>query len=97
MYLLNFIIVSIWVLIALQSAYTVYDLRKQRVSRPEVTAVTILLLCGLNICSGLIAIAEPQKYRQLVEYFYIGQSVFQILLCNIVLKHINIKSNKGKS
>lgn len=91
MYLLNSVIVLVWVMIGFQSAYTAYELRKQYTSKQEITAITILLLCGLNICSGLIAIVEPQKYRLLVEYFYIGQSVFQILLCNIVLKHINIK------
>jgi hypothetical protein len=93
--ILNLISVTFWVLIAYQAAIVYGQMRDSGVSRREVTAITILLLAGLNIVRGLIScfVDIPAVYvgQRLLEYFYIGSSVFQILLCEIVLKYIKNK------
>lgn len=99
MKLLNIIIVVFWIYIAIQSFTTLRSLKDQGLSRREITSITILLLCGLNISRGLIStfIDQPIKLypgQLLLEYFYIGSSIFQILLCNMVLKYIENKPNE---
>jgi hypothetical protein len=95
MHTLNLISLVFWIFITYQAATTFASLRDKGMSRREVTAVTILLLCALNISRGLISLAIeiPMAFtgQRLLEYFYIGSSVFQILLCNIVLKYIKNK------
>lgn len=90
MKILNLISLALWFFIAFHSFLTFRNVRKDEgMSRREITAVTILLLCGLNITQGVINFFVPAIGHMLSEYFYIGTSIFQLLLCNIVLKYID--------
>jgi hypothetical protein len=96
MHMLNILSVTLWLVITYQALAVLIHLKDKGMSRREITTFTIFLLCGLNICRGLISLAVdiPPAYtgQRLLEYFYIGSSVFQLLLCNIVLKYIKNKS-----
>lgn len=95
MKLLNMISVIFWMLLAYRSFLSFKSLKNAGLSKNEVTAITILLLSGLNICRGLISIfigVIPISHGQLLlEYFYIGSSIFQLLLSGFILKHIENK------
>ena len=97
MQILHLISVTVWSLIAYHAFIAFRSLKDQGMSKREVTALTILLLSGLNITRGLIAAVlnlPPRMYtgQVLLEYFNIGALVFQIMLCAAVLKYI--KTNK---
>ena len=94
---LYLISVALWIFIAYEAIRVFLDLRDKGLSRREVTSVTILLLCGLNISRGILTLVVgtvPKFFpgQVLLEYFYIGSSVFSLLLCSIVLKYIKPKT-----
>jgi hypothetical protein len=93
MRLLNIISVAFWIFLAYQSFMTFRSLRDAGLSKREVTAITILLLCGLNIAKdGISFFIETGHFltsgQKLTEYLWFGTSVFQLLLANFVLDHI---------
>lgn len=93
MELLNVISVILWVFVAGHSLTTLYKLRGGEFNRKEVKSIVILLLSGLNISRGIISIfIDLPQFNNgylLMEYFNIGISLFQLLLCNFVLRHID--------
>lgn len=93
MILLNIISVAFWLVLAFQSIRVFRSLRDAGLSKREVTAITILLLCGLNLAHGLgYFFTETGKFlnagHQLMDYLTFGISIFQLLLATFVLDHI---------
>jgi hypothetical protein len=92
MTVLNIISVAFWIFLAYQSIRAFLSLKDAGLSKREVTAITILLLCGLNIAKDCISILETSVIflsgQKLTEYLYFGTSMFQLLLAYFVLDHI---------
>lgn len=93
MYAITIISLLLWTQVSHHSLKTYFAMKDAGMSRREITAITILLLSWLNIVRNVITIflgTQPTGHL-LLEYFFIGSSLFQILLCNMVLRYIENK------
>jgi hypothetical protein len=93
MILLNIISVAFWLVLTYQGIRVFRSLRDTGLSKREVTAITIVLLCGLNLAYGVgCFFTETGKFfntgQQLMVYLAFGISMFQLLLATFVLDHI---------
>jgi hypothetical protein len=92
MNVLTIISVAFWIFLAYESVRTFLSLKDAGLSKREVTAITILLLCGLNIAKDGISLLETSVIflsgQKLTEYLYFGTTMFQLLLAHFVLDHI---------
>lgn len=101
MKLLSIISVAFWIFLAYHSFKTFLTLRDAGLSKREVTVITILLLCGLNIAKDVISFFIGTGHflssgQRLSEYLCFGASIFQLLLANFVLDHINTNNDISK-
>lgn len=93
MKLLNIISVAFWLVLAFQSIRVFRSLRDAGLSKREVTAITIVLLCGLNLAYDTVYFLTPTSNilssgQKLMDYLWFGASMFQLLLASFVLDHI---------
>jgi len=100
MNLLNITSVAFWLFLAYQSISVFRAMRCAKLAKKEVTAITVLLLCGLNIAWNVVSIFVEtgvifSSGQKLLGYLCFGMSVFQLLLANFVLDHINDNTNNN--
>jgi hypothetical protein len=92
MELLNIVSTILWISLSLHCGIIFDKLHRQhRDQQHLVFALNILLLAGLNICIGIYSlINEPIPYSgcALLQKFYFGTSLFQLLLSYCVLERI---------
>ncbi len=94
MTILQLVIIGFWILMSYKAILAYKYLKEKVGSRKEITAFTILLLAALNISRGIMFLfvdSEPFQKVLLLEYFYVGSSVFQLLLSWFVLKYVHDK------
>lgn len=102
MYILNIISVALWLFVAIHGIRVKRELKDAGLSKREVTTITIMLLCGLNVAKdGLSFLTDSNIFtsgQKLSEYLGFGVSMFQLLLANFVLDHIedNINTKQPK-
>ncbi len=98
MNILNIISVALWLFVAFHGFLVFRKLKDAGLSKREVTTITILLLCGLNLAKdGLSFLTDSNIFtsgQKLSEYFGFGASMFQLLLANFVLDIIQDNINK---
>jgi hypothetical protein len=100
MTILNIISVALWLFVSIHGISAFRSMKDNGMSKREVTAITIVLLCGLNIAKdGLTFLTDSNIFtsgQKLTEYFDFGVSMFQLLLANFVLDHIQDNINNTK-
>lgn len=99
MELINIIGFILWSIVAFKSIVLFFRLNGEHYLKIKVIVVTILLLAGLNICRSFISIhldTAQIPRLMLLSNFYIGTSVFQLLLSYCALDTASdiIKNNK---
>lgn len=103
MSILNIISVALWLFVAVNGVLALRRLKDGEFTKRELTTITILLLCGLNVAKDGLSFMTDCCFiftpgQKLSEYFGFGCSVFQLLLANFVLDHItdNNTNNTNK-
>ena len=94
MSILHAMSITFWIIMAAMSTSVFIKLKDRGFQQSEIMTMTILLLSGLNICISLIylcTISFEAPNRLLINYFIIGSSIFQLLLCHFVIVYIKIK------
>lgn len=97
MTILNIISVALWLFVAVHGGLVLRHLKDGDFTRREVTTITIILLCGLNVVKdGLSILTDSNIFtsgQKLTEYFSFGISIFSLLLANFVLDNIQDNIN----
>lgn len=90
--ILNVISTIFWIALSLRCAPTFLKIHRANKDRQYLGfALNILLIAGLNICIGLYSITteiNPNSVCSLLQKFYFGTSLFQLLLSYCVIERI---------
>lgn len=97
MKILYFINAGFWIFMIIESLITYCYMKHNRMIKRDIAAFTVVLLSGLNIVRAVTYLYMEETtcfvpVHILLQYFYIGSSVFQLLLCWFVLK--SLQKNK---
>lgn len=99
MKLLNLINILSWLVLLFHCGKSYWCLRGGEFTKQEIMVIAITLLTGLNIFmwSFSTILVKPQYAGlQLLDYFKVGISIFQLLICHFILSNIkcDIQQNK---
>lgn len=100
MKILNLINILSWLVLLFHCGKSYWGLRGGEFTKQEVMVISITLLTGLNIFMWTISTILLKNHVaagvQLLDYFKVGISIFQLLICHFILSSIKaeIKQNK---
>ena len=99
MKILNLINILSWLILLFHCGKSYWHIRGGEFTKQEVIVISITLLTGLNIFMWLISIFVNVPYfegNQILNYFKVGISLFQLLICYFVLSTIKTEQQNSK-